>query len=251
MAPVRTTGMLTRATLAAATDALAACDADLARIVERYGRPPLWSRRPGFVTLLRIVLEQQVSLASARATYRRLAERIDPLTPETVIAGGSVALRAAGLTRQKTAYCLDLAEAIARGALDLRGLGRVDDATVSARLTRIKGIGPWTADCYLLMALRRPDVWPAGDIALASAVREVKGLRRRPTPETLTTIAEGWRPHRAAAARMLWHYYLSRRERKGGKDDDQGRAHDVLHVGAGGAARIPARQVGVPTQRRR
>ena len=201
---------LTRKGLADATKTLATFDDDLARILSRFGGPPLWARRPGFVTLIRIILEQQVSLASARAIYRRLAESVDPLTPDRLIETGSTRLRSLGLTRQKTAYCLNVAEAIETRALDLRQVGRSDDDTAMSLLIEIKGVGPWTAECYLLMALRRPDVWPAGDIALATAVQEVKGLRQRPSPQQLTRIAENWRPHRAAAARMLWHHYLSR-----------------------------------------
>jgi DNA-3-methyladenine glycosylase II len=201
---------LTRKGLVDATKTLATLDDDLARILSKFGGPPLWARRPGFVTLIRIILEQQVSLASARAIYRRLAGCVDPLTPDRLIETGSTRLRSLGLTRQKTAYCLNVAQAIETRELDLRQVGRSDDDTAMSLLIEIKGVGPWTAECYLLMALRRPDVWPAGDIALATAVQEVKRLRQRPSPRQLTRIAENWRPHRAAAARMLWHHYLSR-----------------------------------------
>jgi DNA-3-methyladenine glycosylase II len=187
---------------------LARKDRDLARIHRTDGVPPLWARRPGFVTLIRIILEQQVSLASARAIYRRLETRLVPLTPERVLAVGVSSLRSIGLTRQKAGYFVNVAAAIQGGELDLRTVGRSDDDEAIRILTRIKGIGPWTAECYLLMALRRPDVWPAGDIALASAVRSVKGLRDRPSAQELIAVAEPWRPHRAAAARMLWQHYL-------------------------------------------
>jgi len=199
---------LTRQLLADATRALARKDRDLARIHRTDGVPPLWARQPGFVTLIRIILEQQVSLASARAIYRRLAADLVPLTPERVLAAGASSLRSIGLTRQKAGYFINVAAAIQDGELDLRTVGRSDDDAAMQTLTRIKGVGPWTAECYLLMALRRPDVWPAGDIALAGAVRSVKGLGERPSPQELVEIAEPWRPHRAAAARMLWQHYL-------------------------------------------
>jgi len=195
--------------LAEAADALATKDRDLARLLKRDGVPPLWARRPGFATLIRIVFEQQVSLASAAATYRRLTDDLAPLTPERILAAGASHLRSLGITRQKAAYCINVAEAIRTSDLDLKAVGRSDDDSAIGALTRVSGVGPWTAIIYLLMALRRPDVWPAGDIALAAAAQNVKGLRKRPTPEELTELAESWRPYRAAAARMLWQHYLN------------------------------------------
>ena len=206
---------LTRKTLADAARSLAAKDKDLARLHAAHGTPPLWARRPGFVTLIRIVLEQQVSLASADATYHRLAKNLEPLTPQAVLAAGVTRLRSLGITRQKATYCLNVAAAIHDGSLNLRELGRSDDQTVIRSLTSIKGVGPWTAEVYLLMALRRPDVWPAGDIALASAVQNLKGLHERPSPAKLADIAKDWRPYRAAAARMLWQDYLHRQRSDG------------------------------------
>ena len=200
---------LTKERLAEAAVSLAAKDKDLARLLEDDGPPPLWARRPGFVTLIRIIMEQQVSLASADAIYRRLTDNLAPLTPDQILAAGASSLRSLGMTRQKAGYCVNVAEAIRSGELDLREVGRSDDETAMGKLTRIKGVGPWTAEVYLLMALRRPDVWPAGDIALAAAVRSARGLRERPTPAKLAAIAEPWRPSRAAAARMLWQHYLN------------------------------------------
>ena len=200
---------LTKQRLAAATAALARKDGDLARVLRRDGVPPLWARRPGFATLVRIVFEQQVSLASAAATYRRLADDLAPLTPERILAAGVAHLRSLGITRQKAAYCINVAEAIRSADLDLKAVGRSDDDSAIRALTGVTGVGPWTAIIYLLMALRRPDVWPAGDIALAASVQSVKGLHKRPTPDELTELAEGWRPHRAVAARMLWQHYLN------------------------------------------
>jgi DNA-3-methyladenine glycosylase II len=204
---------LTPARLQAAARHLAGRDADLAAILERHGPPPMWGRRPGFDTLVRIILEQQVSLASGAAIYRRLAGGIDPFTPETCAAAGEARVRALGVTRQKSGYIVALARAVAAGLLDLGRLAALPDDRVRATLTGLKGIGPWSADIYLLMALRRPDVWPAADLALLSAARRVKRLRRPPSPERMTVLAEAWRPWRSVAARMLWQHYLAERDR--------------------------------------
>lgn len=204
---------LTSQTLIIASKQLARRHKELGEIVEQYGTPPLWARRPGFPTLLQIILEQQVSLVSARAAFLRLQRAIVPFTPERVLAMGETRLKNLGLTRQKTAYCLHLAEAIVSRRLRVSVLGRLNDADVRSQLTGLKGFGPWSADVYLLMALRRPDVWPASDVALATAVTDLRKLPSRPTTEELTAIAEAWRPLRSVAARMLWHYYLSRRRR--------------------------------------
>ena len=207
--------MLTRETLDEAVDALAARDPDLAGIVERFGPPPLWDRAPGFGTLLHIVLEQQVSLASAQAAFDRLRTVADPLTPHRFLELDDAALLAIGFSRQKARYGRALATAIESGALDLDGLEALDDESVRATLEALPGIGPWTSNIYLLMVLGRPDIWPAGDIALASAVAEVKGLPVRPDSATLTALGEAWRPWRSVAARLFWHDYLGRRGRSG------------------------------------
>jgi DNA-3-methyladenine glycosylase II len=188
---------------------LARRDPALAAIARQYGPPPLWSREPGFATLVHMILEQQVSLASARAVYERLRTALPLFEPAAFLALDDASLKPVGLTRQKTAYARALASAIASKTLDLHGLALLDDAAVHAALTRIKGIGLWTSNVYLLMALGRPDAFPASDIALLSAAHRVKKLRRRPTPERLERLAEDWRPWRAVAARLLWHFYLS------------------------------------------
>ena len=204
-------GPLTEAALRRAARELAARDEDLGRVLGRLGPPPLWAREPGFHTLVLIVLEQQVSLASARAAFARLLAACGPaLTPRRLLALGDDALRAAGLSRQKAAYCRHLAELIETGELDLGGLARLGDEEARAELMKVKGVGPWTADIYLLMALRRPDVWPGGDLALAVAAHELKRLPARPDRAQLDALAEGWRPFRAVAARLLWQYYLNR-----------------------------------------
>ena len=202
---------LTQKTLALAARELAARDRLLANIHATYGDPPLWQRASGFRTLVHIILEQQVSLGSAKSMLRRLETAIQPFTPERVLALGEMHLRQLGLTRQKSAYLIHLSESIVNGELSFRKLSRLSDDDVLLSLTRIKGIGLWSANIYLLMAMRRADIWPAGDLALAVAIKELKGLAARPSPEELERIAERWRPHRAVAARMLWQYYLGRK----------------------------------------
>lgn len=204
---------LTRSTLDAAVDDLAGRDRDLASILARYGQPPLWDRPPGFATLLHIVLEQQVSLASARAAFDRLVAATDPLTPARFLELSDAQLLAIGFSRQKARYGRALAAAIEDGTLDLDGLTELDDASVARELEEIPGIGPWTSTIYLLMVLGRPDVWPVGDIALATAVAEVTGLDHRPDSVEMAAIGERWRPWRSVAARLFWHDYLGRRGR--------------------------------------
>ena len=200
---------LTRRSLLRATRDLAARDPDLAAVVDTYGPPPLWAREPGFQTLIHIVLEQQVSLASAKAAYDRLVSATERLVPERFLALSDAKLKAVGFSRQMAAYGRGIAQAILDGRIDLARLETLDDEQVKVHLTTIKGIGPWTADIYLLMVLRRPDTWPSGDLALASAVQRVKRMRTALTPTKLEHIGKAWRPWRAVATRILWHYYLS------------------------------------------
>ncbi len=186
-------------------------DQDLARIVKRLGVPPLWGRRPGFPTLVRIILEQQVSLAAARSLYRRLLGRLGDMTAESMCAMGERGLREFGLTRQKARYCHGLAARIVEGSLDLSAVAALPDAAGRSILLSIPGLGPWSVDIYYLMALRRPDVWPEGDLALASALREVKRMRDLPSRENQRAIAARWSPWRSVAARLLWAHYLEAR----------------------------------------
>ena len=168
----------------------------------------MWRRASGFTTLVHIILEQQVSLKSAKSMLRRLQSEIDPFTPERFLEVGESHLRGFGVTRQKSAYLVHLSSSILSGDLSLPKLSRMSDDEVRQRLSQIKGIGSWSADVYLLMAMRRADIWPAGDLALAVAVKELWGLEFKPTPDELERIAERWRPYRAVAARMLWQHYL-------------------------------------------
>ncbi len=202
---------LTEADLPAAVAELAGRDPGLGAIAARFGTPPLWAREPGFPTLVHLILEQQVSLASAKAAFDRLVAATDPLTPAALLALDDSQLLAIGFSRQKARYARALATAVAAGDLDLDALPAADDDEVDRRLTALPGIGPWTATIYRLMVLLRPDAWPVGDIALAQAIAETHGLAARPAPGEMHAIAEGWRPLRAVAARLLWHHYLSMR----------------------------------------
>jgi DNA-3-methyladenine glycosylase II len=199
---------LTDESVARACAALAGMDCDLAKVWQANGPPPLWARPTGFETLIRIILEQQVSLVSADSMYRKLKENISPISTQNILQAGVGKLRKLGITRQKSSYFINVAESVEKGELDLDGLNRCDDDTSIARLTSIKGIGPWTARIYLLMAMLRPDVWPIGDIALATAVKNIRGWKIRPNQPELTEIANDWYPYRATAARLLWHDYL-------------------------------------------
>ncbi len=194
---------------------LATSDRHLAQIFRRHGPPPLWSRRAGFRSLVQIILEQQVSLASGRATMRRIERAFGKICPRSLAQAGEDGLRLAGVTRQKARYCALLAEASRRGDLDLRAISRAPDQEAMDMLIRFKGIGRWTAEVYLLMALLRPDVWPAGDLALAKAVQRLYRLPERPREDAMRGFAEPWRPFRAVAARLLWKDYLSRPARAG------------------------------------
>jgi DNA-3-methyladenine glycosylase II len=199
--------------LAAAVDILTTRDRDLAEIVGQFGQPPLWDRRPGFATLLHIILEQQVSLASAKAAFDRLLVAADPLTTTGFLALTDEELLAVGFSRQKALYGRALARAVDSGSLDLEGLTDLDDRASDRALQSIPGVGPWTSAIYRMMVLGRPDVWPVGDIALAASVCEVKGLAHRPDATAMEEFGEAWRPWRSVAARLFWHAYLARRGR--------------------------------------
>jgi len=201
---------LTKTSLRRHSDALARIDPHLAIVFERYGTPPLWDREPGFATLLQIILEQQVSLASAKACFDKLAARLGYVSPATVLTLNDAEMKAVGFSRQKTAYARHLSDALLEERIDLNALHKLPDAEVKAELTKLKGVGEWTSDIYLLMALLRPDVMPKGDIALHTAWHKLSG-DPRPTSDEFLVIAERWRPYKSVAARMLWHYYLRER----------------------------------------
>jgi len=186
---------------------LAERDADIAAALREVGYPAPRNRAPGFQTLINIILGQQVSTQSAAAIRARLETAVDPLTPEGFLAAGDDVLRGAGLSGRKVEYGRSLAEAILDGTLETGRLAELDDAQVKQAITGIRGLGPWTAEIYMLFALGRADVWPAGDLAIQVAVQKLKRMRKRPDRKRLETVARRWRPYRGVAALFLWHYY--------------------------------------------
>jgi 3-methyladenine DNA glycosylase/8-oxoguanine DNA glycosylase len=194
--------------LVRACEKLARADSDLNFIFRTYGPPPLWRREAGFATLIQIILEQQVSLASALAAFNKLKEKLGAVSPEGVLSLTDEEMKAAYFSRQKTVYARELAKALLNGELNLKTLESLPDAEAKRELKKIKGIGDWTADIYLLMAMLRADVMPTGDLALHTAWKKLKRLEHAPHADEFQAIAERWRPFRAVAARLLWHFYL-------------------------------------------
>ena len=201
--------VLSPARLETAVAELAARDLDFRRVVDQWGTPPLWDRAPGFDALVHMILEQQVSLASAAAAMDKLVAEIGRPEPKTFLALTDEELLRIGFSRQKRGYARDLAERVVDGRLDLAALETMQDSEARARLMEVKGIGVWTADVYLLMVLLRPDIWPVGDRALVVAARVLKGLDEDPDPVSFEALGEAWRPLRSVAARLLWHFYLN------------------------------------------
>jgi DNA-3-methyladenine glycosylase II len=185
-------------------------DPALARVHEQFGFPPLWARAPDFATLVHIVLEQQVSLSSANAAFKRLKALLPDFTPHTFLFLSDEQLRSIGFSRQKTLYTRNLAEHLLDGRLDLQTLHALPDDEVRHTLTQLKGIGPWTADIYLSECLLRPDVLPKGDIAMLEAFKDLYHLPNRPDHDTFVRSTAHWRPWRSVGTRLLWHYYLNR-----------------------------------------
>lgn len=192
---------------------LAEQDDALAHVLEKYGYPPLWAREPGFSTLVHIILEQQVSLASANAAFQRLKEKLGAVEPDTFLALDDATLRDIGFSRQKTAYTRSLAEAVLAQIFDFERLVTLSDDEVRAEMKHLKGIGDWTADIYLSECLLRPDILPKGDIAMQEAFKVLKNLPKRPVHEDFENLTQHWRPWRSVGTRMLWHFYLCERNR--------------------------------------
>ena len=196
-------------------DHLALKDPDLGSIVQQYGYPPLSTRPASFETLIHIILEQQVSLASALAALNKLKEKISEITPESLLALTDEELKACYFSRQKIVYVKHLACEIISGELRQDALHVLNNEAVKINLTKIKGLGNWSTDIYLMMVLHRCDVFPLGDIALLTSVREIKALPRHTSKETIAAIAEKWKPYQTIAAYILWHSYLCKRKRQG------------------------------------
>ena len=194
-------------------DKLIQNDPDLKLIIDEYGYPPIWKRAPSFETVLHIILEQQVSLASALAALKKLKEKVIDITPQNVLALSNEDLRSCYFSRQKIVYVQHLANVILDGRLNLVSLAEKDNDTVRSELTKIKGIGNWSVDVYLMMVLQRTDLFPLGDIALINSVRETKHLSKEIPKQTIADIAAQWKPYQTIAAFILWHGYLKRRNR--------------------------------------
>ena len=204
------------ARLRAAVDALAGLDPSFARALARIGHPEPRISEPGYETLLRTIVGQQVSVASARALWRRLEASLgDPASPARLLDASDETLRAAGLSRQKTRYARSLAALVRTGALDLARLPEDDEDAIGA-LVRVDGIGRWSAEIYLLFAEGRPDIWPAGDLAIRIATADILGLEPRASERIVRAAAQAWRPHRSAAAVFAWHHYNARARPVGG-----------------------------------
>ena len=192
-------------------DKLAVSDPDLAGILTSYGYPPLWSRPNNFETLVHFILEQQVSLASALSALQKLKQYVVDFTPENIIAMTDLEMRACYCSRQKQAYIKNVASAIISGVLDLAAFETMEDEDIRLQLTKLKGIGNWTADVYLMFVLQRSDIFPPGDLAAVNALKSLKSLPADADRNMILEISMQWKPYRTIATMMLWHLYLSKR----------------------------------------
>ena len=191
-------------------DTLAAGDTDLTTIIRAHGYPPMWNRPNTFETLVHIILEQQVSLASALAALNKLRTKLgSPITPEGLLLLTDEELKTCYFSRQKTAYARHLAKALQSGELDLAALETLPDDEVRTRLTALKGIGDWTVDVYLIFVLQRADIFPLGDLAAINALKRIKKIPKDTSRDQLQIMIGNWKPHRTIATMLLWHYYLS------------------------------------------
>jgi DNA-3-methyladenine glycosylase II len=195
-------------------DALAKKDKHLKEIIRHHGYPPMWRRKPSFETLIHIILEQQVSLASAKAALNKLKEKIGTVTPKKLLALSDAEMKACYFSRQKIIYARHLATSIVNSELSLKKLTRLPDDEIRMALKKIKGIGDWTVDVFLLMALGRTDIFPTGDLAMMNSLKKVKQLPHHTTREKILSMAEGWKPHRSIASMIFWHAYIKDRNIK-------------------------------------
>ncbi|MBB5397238.1 DNA-3-methyladenine glycosylase [Mucilaginibacter sp. AK015] len=202
----------TQATYHAICDQLAQMDADFANVIQQHGYPPMWTRPNTFETLVHIILEQQVSLASALSALNKLRDRVQEITPARVLLLTDAEMKECYCSRQKTAYIKYLAEAIISGEINLEAFEQMEDADIRAKLTALKGIGNWTVDVYLMFVLQHTDVLPIGDLTIVNAIKRLKGLPTETPKDGLVTIAQQWQPYRTVASMLLWHYYLSDRK---------------------------------------
>lgn len=195
-------------------DKLSKKDKHLKQIIQTWSYPPFWSRVPSFATLIHIILEQQVSLASAKAAFLKLEEKTGHITPEKILSLSDEELKACYFSRQKIKYARHLSETILNGELDFDALQLLPDEVIRATLKKVKGIGDWTVDVYLMMVLHRCDCFAMGDIALIKSIKELKDLSHNISKEEIITIVERWKPYRTIAAFLLWHAYIKKRNIK-------------------------------------
>jgi DNA-3-methyladenine glycosylase II len=193
-------------------DRLAKKDKHLKKILQQHGYPPMWQREPNFETLIHIILEQQVSLASAKAALNKLKEKIGTITPKKLLALTDAEMKACYFSRQKIIYARHLAQSIVNRELSIKKLNSLHDDEIRNELKKIKGIGDWTVDVFLLMALQRTNIFPTGDLAMMNSLKKVKQLSPKITKEEIIVIAESWKPHRSIATMILWHSYLEERK---------------------------------------
>jgi DNA-3-methyladenine glycosylase II len=204
----------TQADIAEGARALAGECEHMAGVYALTGEPPLCRRPPGFAGLARIITGQQLSVASAGAIWGRVEKAVRPMEPETYLRKRIATLRKCGLSAGKISTIKIIAEAIAGNTLDLRSLASADEETIKDVLTALKGVGPWTADIYIMFCMGRADGWAPGDLALKYAVQDACNLEEMPDEAAMIEFAEVWRPWRSVAARMLWAYYAVRRAQK-------------------------------------
>jgi len=190
-------------------DFLANCDQDLKSIIENHGYPPMWNRENTFETLVHIILEQQVSLASALAALYKLKEKITEITPENILSLTDAEMRECYVSRQKNTYIKGLANSMLEEKINLEKFQEMSDEKIRETLISLKGIGNWTVDIYLILALRRTDIFPIGDLAAVNALKKIKRLPPKIAREEIITLSEEWKPLRSVATMILWHYYLS------------------------------------------
>lgn len=185
-------------------------DAVFASIDEKYGPPPDWTRPQGFISLSKIILEQQVSLASANAHFLKLDNYLQGFTPSSILRLTDEEMRACQISRQKAKYLRALSASVLNGDINLERLVNHSETEIREQLTNIKGIGNWTADIYLMFCLQSKDIFPSGDIAVVNTVKELTGKKSK---EEIIPLAEKWKPFRSLATYYLWHYYLSKRNK--------------------------------------
>lgn len=195
-------------------DELANNDSHLKEILDMHGYPPMWTRNNSFETLVHIILEQQVSLASALATLNKLKEKLGYISPENILVLTDEEMKACFVSRQKSSYIRGLAHALINEDVKLDEFEKMTDEEIRIQLIKLKGIGNWTIDVYLMFVLQRTDLFPVGDLALVNALKRLKKLESSITKEEIITISESWKPYRTVASMMLWHYYLSRTGKK-------------------------------------